>query len=177
MQLYFARHGETDANANMISGKPISELDEPLNAVGIQQAKELAEQLKNIKFDAIISSPLKRAYQTTELVNTYHNLPIEVIDELRERKANAYIDATTWNDLFNFDKHVTMGGVETLEDFFDRIYKIIDSLKQEYKGKTILAISHGGVQHALYAYSNDLPLVGNIRISPMKNCEYRLYEL
>lgn len=43
MKLYFARHGQTDANANMISGQSISELNEPLNQLGIEQAKELAE--------------------------------------------------------------------------------------------------------------------------------------
>ncbi len=44
MELYFVRHGETDV-----------ELDEPLNKSGIQQAQELARQLKEIKFDAICS--------------------------------------------------------------------------------------------------------------------------
>ena len=61
MKLFFVRHGQTDANARMVGGQFIQELDEPLNQIGIEQANELAEQLKDMEFDAIISSPLKRA--------------------------------------------------------------------------------------------------------------------
>lgn len=177
MKLYFARHGQTDANANMSGGQSIAELDEPLNQVGIEQAKELAEQLKDVKFDAIISSPLKRARQTAELVNIHHNIPITIDDAWRECQANVYIDTNTWNDLFDFDKNIQIENSESLKEFFERIYAAIDSLKSEYDNKTILVVSHGGVQHALYAYATKLPWSGNIRISPMRNCEYRVYEL
>lgn len=177
MKLYFARHGQTDANANMTGGQSIAELDDPLNSLGIQQANELAEQLKDVKFDAIISSPLKRAYQTAESVNKYHNLPIKVNNAWRERQADIYIDINIWNDLFDFDKNIPVENGESLPGFFERIYTAIDDLKREYDTKTVLVVSHGGVQHALYAYANKLPLSGNVRISPMKNCEYRLYEI
>jgi broad specificity phosphatase PhoE len=177
MKLYFARHGQTDANAKMVSGQSIAELDEPLNQLGVQQANELAEQLKNIKFDAIISSSLKRAYQTAEQVNKYHNLPVKVSEVWRERQAEVYIDKDTWNDLFDFDKNIPIENGESLPDFFERVYRAINNLKREYDDKTILIVSHGGVQHALYAYANKLPLSGNVRISPMKNCEYRIYEI
>jgi len=177
MNLYFARHGQTDANINMTGGQSVTELDAPLNQLGIQQADELAEQLKDVKFDTVISSSLKRAYQTAESVNKYHNLPIKVSDVWRERQYDAYIDTNTWNDLFDFDKNIPVKNGESLPDFFERVYKAIDDLRREYDGKTVLIVSHGGVQHALYAYANKLPLSGNIRISPMKNCEYRVYEL
>lgn len=73
MKLYFARHGRTDANAN----SPISgEIDEPLNSEGTIQANDLAELLGDVHFDAIITSPLKRAYQTAEIVDKYHNISI-----------------------------------------------------------------------------------------------------
>ena len=177
MKLYFARHGQTDANANMAGGGAIAELDAPLNQLGIQQAKELAESLKDIKFDAIISSPLKRAHQTAELINAHHNAPIKIVQAWREREAGAYIDINSWNDLFDFGKNLPVQNGENLKDFFERVYEAITCLKDEYNGKTILVVSHGGVQHALYAYANKLPLSGNMRISPMKNCEYRIYEL
>lgn len=177
MKLYFARHGRTDANAHMVGGGSIAELDAPLNQLGIQQAKELAESLKNVKFDTIISSPLNRARQTAELINAYHNVPIKIAPEWREREAGAYIDINSWNDLFDFNKNIPVQDGESLKDFFKRVQTAIDSLKNEYKNKTILVVSHGGVQHVLYAYVNKLPLSGNMRISPMKNCEYRIYEL
>lgn len=177
MNLYFARHGQTNANANMIGGQHISELDESLNQVGIQQAKDLAEQLKEVKLDAIISSPLKRAYQTAEFINKHHNTAIKIDSAWRERQAETYIDINSWNDLFDFDKNIPIENGESLKEFFERVYLAIDTLKNEYADKTVLVVSHGGVQHALYAYANKLPLSGNIRISPMKNCEHRIYKL
>lgn len=177
MKLYFARHGQTDANASMVNGQSISELDGPLNQLGIQQANELAEQLKDVRFDVIISSPLKRAHQTAELVNKHHSLPIKVDSVWREREAGVYIDINTWNDMFDFDKNIQVENGESLGGFFDRVYMAIDNLRSEYSDKTVLVVSHGGVQHALYAYTNKLTLSGNMRISPMKNCEYRIYDL
>lgn len=177
MKIYFVRHGQTNANANMQSGQTIEELDEPLNDIGIQQAEDLAVQLKNTHFDFIISSPLKRALQTAEIVNKYHQLPVATEDRLQERNASTYIDIKTWNDLFDFDKNVQLQGSESLHDFFDRIQDYFDELKKSYPDKNILIVSHGGVQHVLYAYANKLPRSGNMRISPMKNCECREYEI
>jgi uncharacterized phosphatase len=177
MKLYFARHGQTDSNAGIMNGQTVITGDEPINTLGIQQANELAEQLKDIQFDVIISSPLKRAVQTAEIVNKYHHLPVEIIDDLQERKAPVYIDMNTWNDMFDFDKNLMIKNVESITDFFDRIYTSIQSLYERYHDKTILVVSHGGVHHALYAYANNLPLSGDMLISRTKNCEYKVYDI
>jgi broad specificity phosphatase PhoE len=150
MIIYFARHGDTDANEDSIPDKNTGEVDEPLNAQGVQQANGLAKQLKDIHFDAIISSSLKRAY---------------------------HVSLETWNDLFDFDKNIIPEKGESLRDFFERVYGAIDTTKRQYEDKTILIVSHSGVNFALYAYVNKLTLEGNIRTRPLSNCEYRIYEL
>lgn len=177
MKLYFARHGQTNSNANIAVDQPGMVSNEPLNEMGIQQANRLAELLKNVKFDIIVSSPFKRAVQTAEIVNKHHNLTINVDDTWQEIQTNGYVGINTWNDLFDFDKRASSENTESLTSFFKRIYEALDKLAAEHNDKTILIVSHGGVQHALYAYVNKLPLAGNMRISPMKNCEYRTYEL
>jgi broad specificity phosphatase PhoE len=176
MKLYLARHGQTGSNAQAVN-QPTLDNDEPLNEVGIQQANALAEQLKNEKIDIIISSPFKRATQTAEMVNKYHDLAIDVNDTWREIQTNGYLDINIWNDLFNFDKEAAVENAEPLADFFKRIYEALDELVARHGDETVLIVSHGGVQHALYAYANKLPLTGDMRISPMKNCEYCVYEL
>lgn len=177
MKLYFARHGHTDANASSPISQINGEIDEPLNYDGIQQANELAEQLKDLHFDVIITSPLKRAYQTAEIVNKYQGIPIEVDPIWREREIGEYTNLETWNELFDFDQNFSLNNSENLKDFFIRVYGAIEDIKQKYKGKTVLLVSHGGVHLALYAYVNKLPLAGNMRVNPMKNCEYRIYEI
>lgn len=172
MKVYFVRHGQTAAS----TGDAISH-DDPLNQRGMNQAKEVAEQLKDISFDAIISSPLRRALQTAEAINAYHRLPITQDKRWRERDLTTYMSLEAWNKVFDFDNKAVLDGVETLSDFFLRVYAAIDDLEQNYDSKTVLVVSHGGVHHALYAYANKLPLKGNIRISRMAYCEHRIYEI
>ena len=59
MKLYFVRHGETDVNSGLQQAHT-AQFDEPLNAAGTVQAEQLAEQLRDAAFDAIINSPFQR---------------------------------------------------------------------------------------------------------------------
>ena len=57
--IYFVRHGQTFDNLNnIIQGNG------DLTPLGIEQAKETAVKLKDVKFDICFCSPLKRTKQT-----------------------------------------------------------------------------------------------------------------
>lgn len=174
MKLYFVRHGQTDSNASA-SNNPSSGDDEPLNTLGIEQSNILAEELKDVKFDAIISSTMNRCVQTADILNKYHHMEIKQDPAWKEINTGGYIDITRWADLCTFGTEVSKSNIEPLETFFNRVYLALDRLILESKDKTVLLVSSGGVQHAVYAYANNLPLKGNMRISPMKNCELRIY--
>ena len=65
--IYFVRHGQTDYNSNKLYA---GQKDVPLNKEGVKQAKQTAEQLKDLKFDICFCSPLLRAKQTlNEILN------------------------------------------------------------------------------------------------------------
>jgi len=177
MKLYFVRHGHMSATPDTALDPSVGQINEPLSEDGLQQANALAEELKYIHFDAILSSALKRANQTAEIINKYHGLTVTIDDAWRERDTGGYVNAEVWNDLFNFDKNFLPENTEDLRAFFQRIYTAIDVLKDTYGDKTVLIASHGGVHQAVYAYANKLPLVGNVRNSPLRNCEYKIYEL
>jgi len=155
----------------------IGQINEPLSELGIQQASKLAEELKDIKFNAIISSALKRASQTAEIINKYHALTPTIDNVWRERDTGGYVTAEVWNDLFNFDKNFLPENTEELQSFFQRVYTALDALKDKYGDQTVLIVSHGGVHQAVYAYAHKLPLIGNVRNSPLHNCEYKIYEI
>lgn len=171
------RHGQTDANLRINNGESPGNIDPPLNNLGINQAHIAANELKNVNFDAILTSPLKRALQTAEIVNEFHKLPITITDQLTERHLDSYALPDTWRELFDFDKNIRPENGETVSEFFDHVYKFIDKLRQDYKDKTILVVTHGGVGHAFHAYMNNLPLEGNLQVLRMQNCEYRIYKL
>jgi len=177
MKLYFARHGHTDANPDSIPDPIRGEVDEPLNEVGTQQAYNLAEQLREVTFEAILASPLKRARQTAQIVNQYHDLSVEIDESWRERGIGAYVTLEVWHDLFDFDKNVSLKNSEDLHIFFKRVYSALDALKERYVDKTVLLVSHAGVHQAIFAYANKLPHSGNGRLAPLHNCEYKIYDI
>ena len=177
MKLYFVRHGETDVNSG-IQQANTAQFDEPLNTAGIVQAERLADQLRNTTFDAIISSPLERTIQTAKIINQFHNLEIQMDDAWRELKTSNYLDAPSWHNAFDFNNNEVVEGIEPIRDFFGRIYMALDNLKTAYgEDECALVVSSGGVHQAVYAYINNLPLTGNMRLSPMANCEYRVYKI
>ena len=63
--IYIIRHGKTELNkANVLQGRS----NYPLNEEGIKQAEEAADNLREIRFDHVFSSPLIRAVRTAEIV-------------------------------------------------------------------------------------------------------------
>jgi len=81
MQLTLIRHGETLWNKE---GRIQGRSDVELSDAGIEQARRLALSLKDSDIDAIHTSPLKRAYRTAEIINSFHGRMIEVHSELME---------------------------------------------------------------------------------------------
>lgn len=82
MKIYITRHGQTEWNA---LGKLQGRKDIELNEVGRKQAEMTRDKLKNEKVDLIISSSLKRAKQTAEIINKEFNVDILEDERLVER--------------------------------------------------------------------------------------------
>lgn len=173
----FVRHGETDQNLDMAAGRAAKLFDYPLNATGVQQVAEARDKLASEDVDVIISSPLLRAKMTAEGINEKHGVPLVVEQDLRERAAGG-VAMPLWHELFDMDKNVTPDGqnTETVKEFFERVYAVIDRLVEKYTGKTVLVVAHGGVNQAFYAYFNHLPWAGNMRVDVMQNADVRYYE-
>lgn len=87
MDLYITRHGQTDGNVNKIMDG-IRDID--LNETGIEQAKTTRDNLKNVKFDLIICSPLSRTKHTMEIINI-NNYPVIYDDRIQERDCGEFI--------------------------------------------------------------------------------------
>lgn len=67
LKIFLARHGQNEDNVNGILN---GHRDEPLTAVGEDQAHTTAAYIKEsqLTFDKVYSSPLKRAYRTAEII-------------------------------------------------------------------------------------------------------------
>ena len=72
MRLYFVRHGQSEANVQMVISN--RDLFHPLTELGRQQAEALAQSLAEVPVAAIYSSPIVRAAQTAQIVAARHGL-------------------------------------------------------------------------------------------------------
>jgi broad specificity phosphatase PhoE len=178
-RLFLARHGQTNSNKDKAV---LGLLDEGLNETGIQQANEIAEKVKNMKIDVLISSPLKRAYKTAEIIAKTIDLPIITMPDFRER-AYGIIEGVKKSDIkTEYPQYVTESGKlilenefsesEPLDKFYDRVINGFAELKEKYPDKNIMVVTHAGILRVAYAYYNDVPIkeVRNIYNPENINC-------
>ena len=129
MQILLTRHGQTEWNVlKKVQGK----VDIELNATGIKQAEETALKLKNTAIDIIISSPLKRARQTAEIINKETNLPIIIDERISERDFGEFEGKNrnefSFEDFWSYKKAENYEKAEKIQDFFERIYNFMTNL-------------------------------------------------
>ena len=173
MKVIFVRHGQTDTNIKEKLGEAIAEDDAPLNAKGLEQAKIVASKLKNEKVDVIFSSPYRRAVQTAEEIAHFHKVPIVKLDGLKERNCSVLV-GDRYHELFDFDKDIRTDDIESVGDFFPRVYSAIEQIKSTGY-QNVIVVSPGGAAHAFRAYFNDLEWKGNLRVDRLDNCDFRVY--
>ena len=143
--IYIIRHGQTDWN---IEHRTQGQTDIALNTNGIKQADLITEKIANLKIDSIISSDLKRAYMTAQIINKKFNKTIETDKRLREFCFGTLegiirdnITQETWD---NFNKNPKHYKAETKEEIFNRIKSFIDDLKSININHNTLVVTHGG---------------------------------
>lgn len=172
MEILLTRHGQTEWNVlKKVQGK----VDIELNATGIKQAEETALKLKNTAIDIIISSPLKRARQTAEIINKEKNLPIIIDDRISERDFGEFEGMSTmdfdFNAFWSYKQNNKYNKAENIRMFFKRVYDFLDDIKEKYKGKKILIVSHGGISIPIKCYFNGIPEMYSLLPLCIDNCE------
>lgn len=170
--IYVVRHGQTDWN---LEGRFQGRIDIELNEKGRNQAKEIKKNLQGIKFDKVFSSPLKRAFETAQIIT---DEPIEIDDRIIER-CNGQLEGklkTECEKMVDFtDENEQKLGIETLPDFRGRITEFLDELNQKYKGKNVLVVTHAGVSIYVRCFFEGEPKDRNYNNYKLKNCEVLEY--
>lgn len=126
-----------------------------LSEKGIEQAKKLAERLKDEDFEIAFTSDLARAYDTAKIIMEYHkNIDLIKDTKLRERCWGIY-EGNNWTR--NFEKRFPGNeGVENIEDFKMRTNQFFEEIKDRYK--KVLVVTHGGPVLVLAARAYNIPM-------------------
>lgn len=167
VDIFIARHGQDQDNANgILNGRR----DTPLTEIGQQQAQALAAGIKELglKFDAILSSPLKRAFKTAQIVGDKLSLnPPVVIAELIERdfgimsgQPKSQIEPTCAPDIIKTDTIIYFlnpEGAETFPQLIKRANKLLKEIRQQRQEGKVLLVTHGDFGKMIYAAATGKP--------------------
>ncbi|MEU4538007.1 bifunctional RNase H/acid phosphatase [Streptosporangium sp. NPDC023825] len=148
--LYLLRHGETPLSVE----RRFSGLGDPeLTPNGIAQAEAAAVKLAGKPYDiqVVVSSPLRRARATAEIIAARAGLEVLVEEGLRETDFGDWEGHTfteiqrRWPDelaAWLADPSAAPPGGESFGEAARRVQATGDMLIERYEGKAVLAVSH-----------------------------------
>ncbi len=157
--LYLIRHGQAISATQNTFG------DTGLSALGIRQAERLRDRLaasREIAADVLIASTFLRARETAEIIAPALGLPIVFDDAVQEWR-----DGITGDNSISVEEY-TAGfyaapldqkpffrptlNSETWVEFALRASAALNRITQEYAGKTMVIVCHGGIVDCSFIY-------------------------
>jgi len=173
---YFARHGETVWN---VENKICGATDSPLTEKGRQQADELGREIlrQQLRIDEILYSPLSRATDTALHVSKITGIPARKEPRLTEQNFGKWESTARNGEAFKKDKAnfaTSYGGGESMLRLCQRIYNLLDEIRQE-PDKVYLLVAHNGIARAVQSYFFDMTNE-EFAAFGIKNCEIRRYD-
>ena len=125
--------------------------DPELTELGVRQAEAVGDWLGAEEWDAVYSSPLRRAIQTAERIAARTGHEIQICEDIREYDAglNAYIP---YEELkATRDEHWQALAEDRLEDlapegatFRKRVCIAVEGIIANHPGQRVIAVAHGG---------------------------------
>lgn len=162
VRLFLTRHGQTEWNKKgLLQGSK----DSVLTELGIKQAKRLKERLKDEKIDIIYSSPLKRAFQTAEIIS--NNVKIRIDCQLKEMHFGEWEGLTheeirkmsSQYDLFWTKPHLYLASSgDSFDVFKERVIGSLRNIIHHNKNKNVLIVAHAVVIKQILNYFEKRPL-------------------
>lgn len=174
MQLFLIRHGESVANAERrIQGQA----DNPLSTLGERQAAATARALRPVPVDALLSSPLRRARRTAEILSDELGVDVEEHAGLMEIHAGVFQGllwtecearypeaAAAWSAA---DPDFVIPGGESRRQLMERGTLALREIRELGLGHVVV-VSHGGLLNAALKGLFEVPVGRNP--FPLANC-------
>lgn len=163
--IYLVRHGITVSNKkNVYMGRS----DEGLDEEGIKQANELGMRLKGKGISKIYTSPMKRALQTAEILNSYLSTIVFIEKDLGEMELGGWEGMpeeeikskypegwAIWNER---PKDLSLPGREALSSVQERAVRAVNKILWTDNGRKVVAVTHVAIIRCLVMYSKKLDL-------------------
>ncbi|MFC5650794.1 histidine phosphatase family protein [Paenibacillus solisilvae] len=174
MRIGLIRHGKTDWNA---LGKIQGQTDTSLNDEGIRQANALAVRLSqdSIKWDMVISSDLKRAYETARIIAAELQIPLLPGEPKLRERFFGLIEGTTEEERlarWGADWRKSDSGQESDETVRERALSFVQAMAMQHPHLNILMVTHGSLLAQLLK-----GMCPGIEDKPIVNLSYSIMQL
>jgi len=178
------RHGETEWNRQRrFQGSKNSELTEK----GILAAELLASRVEEINLDGIVSSPLKRAYQTAEIVRGNKKIDILKHEGFKEINLGDF-EGMRWDEIENMYGDILYGitedpfnnrypNGENLMEFYSRVENALKEMIDKFRDKSILIVAHGGTIKCIESYIRKFKLNKDWMGNVVQNCSLSCFDV
>jgi len=161
-KIYLLRHGLTESNKKKIYA---GWSDECLCKEGVSALLEIERKIKEFNIERIFSSPIRRAIQTAEVINSFLNKKIEIEKNLKEMKMGPWEGLSEdevaksfpseWKIWNLRPSELKIDGRETLEEVQIRALNGIRRIAEDLDRSRILAITHVSIIRVLMIYYNN----------------------
>src|SRR4030042_1444714 len=150
MTISTIRHARTTFNDEK---RYAGSIDVGLSEKGILEAQMASAKLSTIKFEVIVTSEMRRAYDTAKIIFS-DSVPI-VRNQLCNERNFGIMEGLTWDDIQNLDPPILMisvghdlhtvnpKGGEPFEDVWERAKDFRRFIFEKYSGSSVLVVSHG----------------------------------
>lgn len=181
MYIYLMRHGQTDWNVGL---RMQGSADIPLNDNGIAQAREAAAGMKQLPLDCILTSPLKRAQQTAEIVAEGRRIPLIIEARLTELDFGALEGVcrkdhpAAWTYFHDPEHYIPCEGGETYAQLDERCADVMAHVLAplEKTCKNVLVCSHAAFITGIVRRILNRPLRDFWADLPQGNCSVTIAE-
>lgn len=146
MRIFLIRHGETDWNRQ---GRFQGREDIPLNETGMEQARLCGEALKGEHFAAVITSPLRRARKTGEIIASCVECNKVIVEDAIIERDFAKISGLTYEQRDAFYASGQDDEKEPWEVICNRMMKAVAKYAKQYPTDDIIMVSHGASINAV----------------------------
>lgn len=181
MELYIARHGETEWNRE---GRLQGWDDSPLTSLGEKQAEALGERLKELSLYKVYMSPLGRVESTAQIALAGLSLPVEKDERLKELKLGEWEGLRSDEAKKRYPELYRKALEEPhrfdppwKEDYYELKERVVEAAEQilaNEKGKNVLLISHGLASKTLLSYFEERPIKDLRKPPHLRECSLSL---
>ena len=177
-RLYLVRHGQVQGYDRF----PVyGHTDVELTEVGLCQAEHLAERLRLTGIRAIYSSDLKRSVAGARIIARHHDVPLQMMPELRELFFGDWEGLSLTDLRQGFPGELEKrksdlldyrppGGGESIAELSKRVMASFSQIRDQQQGSDFVLVGHGAVNRIILCDALGLDMVHMLAIHQDYGC-------